>query len=294
MKRTIWSFLATGVLFATAACNVSSVSGIGGGGMGAGTGSGTGGGSTPEVACDPLAGKPITLGDVVGVGKDAVGTLYVDAANGVFVSAGGKLQRQVVLGSGSSGTNEFVFDFAPPADPTSGQRNLLVETTGATADAMALGPPGSKAFLNQSPPGITMLALVDPSTLSGLPIVNTPNVIEFVADAANGDVLMATNPLNEDTTAVGGGLAIFYGPPAAVAQRTVTSLDRTLSGGGTMTFLVDGTAYVLSFSSVFGADAGSTFMLQSLTPQGGAPIGVTLRSPTPTSTPPGLTFTCFP
>ena len=84
---------------------------------------------------------------VVGVGKDAAGTLYVDAANGVFVSASGKLLRQHVTGSGESGTTESLFSFEAPGDDGSGAQNLLVETTGAAADAMALGPAGSKAFL---------------------------------------------------------------------------------------------------------------------------------------------------
>jgi len=114
---------------------------------------------------------------VVGVGKDAAGTLYVDAANGVFVSGGGKLLRQHVTGTGQSGNNEFLFTFEPPGDDGSGARNLLVETAGSPADAMGLGPAGSKAFLDQSPPGVTMLTLVAPATVAGMATVNTPNVI---------------------------------------------------------------------------------------------------------------------
>ena len=43
-----------------------------------------------ETACDPLAPKPITLGAIVGVGRDATGTLYVDSASGIFVSVSGE------------------------------------------------------------------------------------------------------------------------------------------------------------------------------------------------------------
>ena len=98
-----------------------------------------------ESICDPLAAKAITLGNVVGVGKDADGTLYVDSANGVFVSGGGKLIRQHVIGTGSNGTNEFQFMFEPPDGNESSARNLLVDTAGAIATAMALGPANSKA-----------------------------------------------------------------------------------------------------------------------------------------------------
>ncbi len=306
MRRTSFLFLVTSTLLAAGACGVSYESGIGGGGTGGTSGTGStsatsttsgGGGAAPEVGCDPVAPRPITLGDVVGVGKDAAGTLYVDAANGVFVSGGGKLLRQHVIGSGQSGNDELLFTFEPPAGDISTARDLLVETTGGVADAMALGPADSKAFLDQSPPGVTALTLVDPATVSGLATVNTPNVIADVADVSNGDVLLITNPMNEDLTALGGGIAIFYGPPGAVAQRTVTAFEQGGDGEGTVTFLVDGTPYVLTLGvSYEGPDAGvlGTIVPDGITPQGGAGLATTLRSPTPTSAPPGLSFTCLP
>ena len=62
-----------------------------------------------------------------------------------------------------------------------------------------------------------------------------------------------------------------------------------------MTFLVGNTPYVLAFGMVQGPDAGpfGTFALEGLTPQGGAQIAVTLRSPTPTSLPSNLSFACL-
>ncbi len=252
--------------------------------------------SGPETTCDPLAGAAITLGGIVGVGKDDQGTLYVDSANGVFVSGAGKLVRQLVTGTGAGGNNEFLFTFEPPASAGSGARNLLVETTGSTASAMALSPAASRAFLGQSDAGVTPLALVDPSTVSGMPVVNTPNVIEYVADVSNGDVLVATLPMNGDMTSNDGGLSIFFGPRGDVAECTVTAFEQSLSNDGTATFLVDGTPYVLAFGTVNGPDSGllGTFTLESLTPHGGAELGVTLRSPTPTTVPTGLSFTCLP
>jgi hypothetical protein len=257
------------------------------------TDAGTGGAGT-QIACDPLEPKAISLGQVVGVGKDAAGTLYVDSANGIFLSDGGKLIRQHVIGTGQSGDHEYTFSFVAPGADYSTERNLLVETTGNTADAMALGPDG-KTFLDQPSSGITMLTLVDPSTANAMPLVNTPNDVLYLADVENGDVLLATRPMNEDTTSSDGGLAMFYGPPAAVAERVITSYQQALSGGGNLTFLVDGTPYVLTFAMVMGPDAGplGTFTLQSLTPEGGASMAVTLRSPPPTGLPSDLAFTCF-
>jgi len=254
-----------------------------------------------QVVCDPLAPAPITLGTVVGVGQDSDGTLYVDAANGVFISANGSLVRQHVVGSGQSGANNFAFSFvAPGADPATA-RDLIVETD-AEGVTMTLGPGGSgKQQLQGAATTGVMLTIVPASTVAGMPVVNTPNVISYVGDAANGDVLMATVPLNGqpdpgDGGIYDGGLSIFYGPPPLLAQRTITAFEESMSGNGTVTFLVDGTPYDLQFGSVPGPDAGlfGTFALLGLSPHGGPAMAITLRSPTPATTPGGLTFTCSP
>lgn len=266
---------------------------MGAGGCSSGRASGS---TATESACDPLVPKPITLGAVVGVGQDAAGTLYVDAGNGIFVSENGELIRQHVTGTGQSGSNEFIFTFESPGSDASSARTLLVETQGSTASAMALGPAGSRAFLGQSDAGVVLLTLVDPATVSGMTLVNTPNLISYVGDVANGDVVLATVPMNSDSTSNDGGLSIFYGPPSDVAQRTITAFEESMSGNGTVTFLVDGTPYVLAFGMVGPPDAGTfgVFTLEGLTAQGGAQMAVTLRSPTPTAAPAGLSFTCLP
>jgi hypothetical protein len=252
-------------------------------------------GSVTGSGCDPLAPAPITLGAIVGVGQDAGGTLYVDAANGIFVSEGGRLIRQHVVGTGQSGSTEFTFSLQSSAADGGSAGALLVETNGSTATAMALGPPGSRSFLGQSDAGVTSLTLVAASAVSGMTVVNTPNVISYVGDVANGDVVLATVPLNEDATSNDGGLSIFYGPPSDVAERTITAFGQSLSGNGTVTFLVGDVPYVLAFGQVQGPDAGpfGTFALEGLTPQGGAQLAVTLRSPTPAADPPGFAFTCL-
>jgi len=252
-----------------------------------------------EVACDPLAPRPITLGAIVGVGQDESGTLYVDSANGIFVSDNGELIRQYVNGTGQSGSTEFIFTFESPGSDASSARTLLVETQGATASAMALGPAGSRAFLGQSDAGVTSLSLVDPATVSGMAVVNTTNVIDYIGDVANGDVVLATVPSSYDSTSTYGGLSVFYGPPNAVAQRTITDFWQTLSSyDGALTFLVDRTPYVLSIGTVPSPDAaplsGGTLTLEGLKPEGGMQMAVTLRSPTPTALPSGLSFTCLP
>jgi hypothetical protein len=216
---------------------------------GAGSGGATDAGNAGLAPCDPLAGKPIALGTIIGVGAD-LSTIYVDSSNGVFVSnASNEFIRQHVVGTGSSGKTEFLFTFVPPGADFSLARNLLLEVSGAVATAMALGQPNSKAFLNQAPAGTTPLTLMPASATAGMAVVNTPNIISYLADVANSDILLATVPMNDDRTAPNGGIAIFYGSSTApIAQRPITSVEQSQSGNGTLTFLGDGeTALTLQF-----------------------------------------------
>jgi hypothetical protein len=247
------------------------------------------------VPCDPIAAAPISLGAIVGVGQEASGTLYVDAQNGIFVSSGGLLFRQHVTGTGQSGSDQFIFTITTRSrDGGTSSVDLLVQTSGTTAVAMALGPGGARTFLDQAGDGITPLTLAPESAVSAMPVINTPNVISDVADVENGDVLLITVPMDAIPNAANGGRSLFYGPPDAVAQRTITSVQQTRSGNGTLTFLVGAVTYTLAWGLVPGPDAGplGVSSLESLTPQGGAPLSLTERSPTPTLTPAGLTVTC--
>jgi hypothetical protein len=246
------------------------------------------------IACDPLAPKPITLGTVVGVGTDADGTSYVDAANGVFVSSGAELVRQHVTGTGQSGATEYLFRFEPPNEPAAA-RTLLVETDDSgSARQMALGAPDSRQFLDQNAAGITPLTLVDAASVSGLALVNTPNEISYVGDVEDGTVVFATVPMNRDEASQSGGLSIFYGAPDAVEERQITDFQQSLSNNGTVTFLVGAESYVLAFGTVTRGDSPlGDFTLESLTPGTGAPLAVTLRSPTPRELPPELSFSCL-
>ena len=159
---------------------------------------------------------------------------------------------------------------------------------------MALGPSDSKAFLGQDDAGVSPLTIVPAGTIAGMPLVNTGSAFSYMADISNGDVLVATSPINDDPAAPNGGLSLFYGPPGAVAQRTIVSFQQSLSGNGTLTFLVDGVSYALAFGNVPTDAPLGMFALLSLTPQGGAPMSATLRAPTPASVPPDLSFTCLP
>ena len=68
-----------------------------------------------------------------------------------------------------------------------------------SATGVALGPSGSRAFLGQTDAGVTGLAVVPPSTIAGMSVVNTPNVISYIGDVAGGAVIVGTVPMDRRT-----------------------------------------------------------------------------------------------
>src|SRR5262249_11890809 len=89
-------------------------------------------------SCDPLAGVPvpITLGTLVGAGRDTDGTIYaIDQAPDLrgFVSSGAMVQRVVVAGSGSDGASSVNVSVSQPV-----AFSLKVELTGGVATRMGI------------------------------------------------------------------------------------------------------------------------------------------------------------
>src|SRR5580698_5648751 len=142
-------------------------------------------GSTASTPCDPLTPPPTTLGPILGVGQDTQSILYVaaEAPDGggqqrVFVSSGTTLDRQHVLGSGSTpGQDSFSFE-APFAD-AGGARTLFIENPGGAVTAMALGSGSLRAPL-AADAGETPLAVVDAGVVAAFEVQNLPAVVEHV------------------------------------------------------------------------------------------------------------------
>jgi hypothetical protein len=100
--------------------------------------------------------------------------------------------------------------------------------------------------------------------------------------------------MNAEPAAPFAGSSIFYGPPNAVAQRAIVQFQQTLSGNGFVTFMDGSSSDTLTFGQVQTPGSGplGTFALMTLTPAGGAALSVTLRTPTPSSLPADLVFSC--
>ncbi len=216
----------------------------------------------PAVACDPLAPPPTTLGTILAVGQDTQGTFYVADQSGcsfgrVFVSDGTGLEREHVLGSGTrgdgvQGDSDDTFSFEDPSD-ADGLRALLIQVRAGVVTAVALGPGSSRGFIGD--PGIVTqpLTVADPSAVAGLAVHNLAGSVFEAYDVSNGDALVITAPAENcsDTD-----LRLFYGPPSAVLERSITSFGESLSGATYVSFLVDSTTYALSVPIIFGPDSG--------------------------------------
>lgn len=268
----------------------------------------TGGG--PGV-CNPLAGPvgPITLGEVIGVGRDAKGVTYVadeitsSSTYRVFMSDGKVLQRRRLLGSAMNlgkdgGDYRFEFDAGgtPEALLIGLYEHSIVGPGGMTGtNSIALGPAGMKTFIGDPGAVTTMLSFEDSSVLSAFTLRNLPGdvTIEYVADVEDGSVIVVTHPaVDYDYT----DFRMFYGQPPKLQERHVTNTTRAKSGSTVMTFDVAGATYTASFPWVmeFSQDGGSVgHPGDGTVDQGdGMTRAFTQRWPTPTTLS-DLSFTCL-
>jgi hypothetical protein len=271
------------ITLATAACSSGSSSG----------------GSASSGPCNPLVPPSTALSGVLGVGQDTQGTFYVaDSPAGVteprvFVSAGGKLVRQHVAGSGEGGGKggiaaEYTLMFEPAGAAPSAARALLLAMQGTTASQMALGPADSKSFIGG--PEETPLKVVGESAVSGMPVVNLPIVVSDVADVSDGTAIVVTAPTDMNSSA---DFRLFYGRPDAMQERAIVAFfqDASLGGSATFKFSVGSATYTMTIDGTSDPDAGTSPTTGTLD-TGTAMLAFTLRMPTPTTLS-GLSFTCL-
>ncbi len=258
-------------------------------------------GPSAETPCNPLATHPTTLATLLGVGKDGLGTLYVADQGGVagepsivrvFVASDGSLVRQHVIGSGSS--NALDIETFESPDGGAGPRDLAIQIAGGAATSMTLGPEGSaKSRIEGIDAGAAAaLTLVGPTAVQGMPVIDLPGAVSYVADAAKGEAIVVTAPLEDDQGSA--AFRLFYGTPGAMVERPIVSFNQSLSGYPSIGFTVGSQTYVMDISSVPAPDGGPFAAPGpvTVTPAGGAGVLFTLRMPTPTSLS-GFTFTCL-
>jgi hypothetical protein len=243
--------------------------------------------TTGTHACDPLAARPqaITLGTVLGIGKDAGGTLYVlakrtDSDYLVFVSAGATLQRQRVSGTGEV-NQDGVMITSVSAGEGAAQFTLQLEVRGNEKRMGLLrGASAGKGFdVGQG----ETLQVVGTDALAGLTLANLPGtiVIEYQAQLADGRRVLVTRPQDDWSY---GDFRLYLGSAAEVAERRVSNVERTRSGTTTITFTLDFQAASVHFGSTLAPTDQPWAMIN------GAMQPLTVLAPTAPTT--GLGFLC--
>ena len=253
-----------------------------------------------ESSCDPLATHPTSLATILGVGKDGAGTVYVVDQRGasavpavrVFIVSNGSLVRQDVIGSGLS-NGEDLETFQSP-DSSTAARDLTIQLAGGKATSMTLGPEGSaKSKLEGIDAGAAApLTLVEASAVEGLPAIDLPGAVNYVADGTDGNAIVVTSPLDDDLGT--SAFHLFYGKPTAMVERPIVSFNQALSGYPSIGFTVGSVTYVMAIASVPSPDGGPFDVpgLVTVTPGTGAAVPFTLRLSTP-KTLSGFTFLCL-
>jgi len=193
-------------------------------------------GDTP---CDPLAAQPeaIVLGEILGVGRDAGGTLYLvdetDSASigRVFISEGDALVRRRVLGGGTSNVSGV------------SARTLTIEAPEPLRLLIEMGPSETRMALSRSEgrdlriddlgSDAELLEVLDEDALEGVQLRNLPgNVeIEYLVETERGELLLVVRPADEELDY--DDFRLFFGPPTGLLEREVASVERQRDGGTT-------------------------------------------------------------
>jgi hypothetical protein len=212
-----------------------------------------------------LASLAITLGNVLGVGQDAQGTVYVadqapDYITRVFVVKNGVLVRQYVTGSGQRGRGsdtDYTLSFQDSATTTSTPPALLIQVRNGTTTAIGIDPNSARVFIGDPNASYTLLTMVEPSTIAGMPLQNLPNKIAYVEDVSDGNVIVITAPVDYSSTNLTKH-TVYYGSAGAVIERTITSdmQGMDISAGPAISFLVDSATYTFSYYYPFPPDSG--------------------------------------
>jgi hypothetical protein len=249
-----------------------------------------GGGSSPGPAsktCDPLADdpQPITLGEVLGAGRDANGVVYVidqphQGEPRLFVSEGMALRRRPTSGSGAGEQPDgSSFEIVTSG---MGDAALAVEVVTDAGGALTMGvfhgALATKTFtIGMQGDTVTVLG---PDALEGYALENLPGriYVEYVATLPDGRTMVVTRPEVDWSYA---DFRVFLSTSATspLLERRVINIVR--ASFTNILFDLDGTQAAAHFSSSLapgpstlsvGADS---FELTVMTPGTRPPTGVT-------------------
>ncbi|HJX66837.1 MAG TPA: kelch repeat-containing protein [Polyangia bacterium] len=211
--------------------------------------------SSDSASCDPFQPptKSITLTNVLGIGRDTDGTLYVvdqPQAGGerVFVLSGTTLQRQRIAGSGTetAGGGVMLYSFTITDHTPPFMLKLETDASGPTAMGVLQEPPPDIRTFTIGQQG-SVLTLVPASQVAALPVADIPaeTFIEYNATLPDGRALLVVRPRDDWTYQ---DFRVFFGAPGHMAERSVSQVVRYKDGGSTtINFTIDGVAAIASF-----------------------------------------------
>jgi hypothetical protein len=205
------------------------------------------------VACDPLAtvALRITAGEVVAVGKDAAGTVYmVDRAppsrDRLFVSRGMVLVRQPVWGSGESGSGTGSLLLLSGGE-ASAPFNLQIERgrSGPARMGLLRGDIPSSKFFTIGVDG-EVLEVLPSGVVDNYRLQNLPGTfsIEHLGATADGRLIIVISP---DVDTRYEDFRLFLGPPDHLLEHPIVRVSR---GSYTrIAFTLDGREAIARFGS---------------------------------------------
>lgn len=257
-------------------------------------------GGSGYVACDPLTPHelPVTLGTVLGVGKDSAGKTYLadevttpSQTDRVFVSDGSSLFRKRVTGSGQNGGGADT-DYSLSFEDGANTPALLIQIRGGKTTGMGLGS-GGKQFFGDPGAVTTDLTVEDPKVVQDFTLRNLPGdvTIEYVAKVDGGEALVVTRPTDDWTYT---DFRLFFGGLSTMDELPVKNVTRARSGGTTIEFFVADATWVATFPFTIapGPDGGvSSHPDPGTLDEAGKVVGLLQTWPTP-KTLDGFSFRC--
>lgn len=243
-------------------------------------------------ACQPLeaSAADISLGQLVGAGRDAHGVVYViDEAAGelrAFISNDGVLVQQRISGTGQGNADgAFTLVSLDELDP-SVTLQVTVDASGGKRMGVVTGPLEGKTFVIGQQGEELSLLTADAVQVLPLASYEPEILVEYAAEVEDGRALIVLRPRDFQDYSQ---FRVFLGPAERLDERAVSKVTRARDGGSTtLEFDVDGEQAHAEFPV--------EFVEEQFTP--GAPslrIGereLDIALTTPTSSPVGASYYC--
>lgn len=242
-----------------------------------------------ERPCNPLTTteQPVELATILGVGRDAGGTLYVvdrvDSTFRVFTTVGQVLARREVSGSGFNPGPPETIDLRCTDERGVFALGIERSAAGATRMGFFRGELATKGLAIGAQGDV--LEVLAPSAIAGYAVRNVAGDVEIAYDATapDGRRILVTHPKVDAKVT---DYRVFFGSPPSMIERRLISFQP--GGSSYVTFDDGGVERTAVFPS--GPNTSSGRAPRLIDAQGTVPLSPGSRDPGP---PGALSFLCF-